>query len=98
MSRRLVLTLALSLTLYAAAPAQTGEHVSTLADQRGVGITIYNAELALVRDRRRLALPQGESRLALRDVSAKIQPETALLQSVGSPSRRRSRTSASSVL
>jgi hypothetical protein len=87
MPRRLVLTLALSLTLYAAAPAQTGEHVSTLADQRGVGITIYNAELALVRDRRRLALPQGESRLAMRDVSAKIQPETALLQSVDAPGR-----------
>ena len=67
--------------------ASTGERVSTLADQSGVGITIYNSELALVRDRRRLALPHGESRLALRDVSAKIQPETALLQSVGNPGR-----------
>jgi hypothetical protein len=67
--------------------AQAGELVSTLSDQSGVGITIYNSELALVRDRRRLALPHGESRLALRDVSAKIQSETALLQSVGNPGR-----------
>ncbi len=84
--------LTLSLALLAAAPAaqagaQAGERVSTLADQRAVGITIYNAELALVRDRRRLTLPRGTSRLALRDVSAKIQPETALLQSVGAPGR-----------
>ena len=85
--RRAVLATVLAATLTAAVSAATGEHVSTLADQRGVGITIYNSELALVRDRRRLALPHGESRLALRDVSAKIQPETALLQSVGNAGR-----------
>ena len=85
--RRAVLAIGLAATLTAAVSAATGERVSTLADQRGVGITIYNSELALVRDRRRLALPHGESHLALRDVSAKIQPETALLQSVGNPGR-----------
>ncbi len=88
MRRPLTLSLAvLVLALAARASADPGERVSTLADQRGVGITIYNADLALVRDRRRLTLPRGESRLALRDVSAKIQPETALLQSVGAPDR-----------
>lgn len=81
------LALVLLVALGATAAADTGEHVSTLADQTGVGITIYNANLALVRDRRRVDLPQGESRLALRDVSAQIQPETALLQSVGAPQR-----------
>jgi len=85
--RRAVLATVLAATLTAAVSAETGERVSTLADQRGVGITIYNSDLALVRDRRRLALPHGESRLALRDVSAKIQSETALLQSVGNPGR-----------
>jgi len=77
----------LVLALGATASADPGERVSTLADQSGVGITIYNADLALVRDRRKVDLPQGESRLALRDVSARIQPETALLQSVGAPQR-----------
>jgi hypothetical protein len=84
-------SLTLALTLVAAlgtrATADPAEHVSTLTDQRAVGITIYNADLALVRDRRHLALPRGESHLALRDVSAKMQPETALLQSLTAPSR-----------
>jgi hypothetical protein len=87
MPRPFILALALATVLCATASAEPGERVSTLDDQRGVGITIYNTDLALVRDRRHVALPQGESRLALRDVSARIQPETALLQSVGNPSR-----------
>jgi hypothetical protein len=87
MRRPFSLALAFAVMLCAAASAQSGERVSTLDDQRGVGITIYNTDLALVRDRRHVALPQGESRLALRDVSARIQPETALLQSVGNPGR-----------
>src|ERR1700730_1240790 len=87
MPRRLTLAALFTVALCAAASAETGERVSTLADQRAVGITIYNAELALVRDRRRVTLPAGESRLALRDVSAQIQPETALLQSVAAPGR-----------
>jgi len=87
MPRPFILALALAAALFATASAETGERVSTLDDQRGVGITIYNTDLALVRDRRHVALPQGESRLALRDVSARIQPETALLQSVGNPGR-----------
>ena len=86
MRRRLILTLTLIATM-GVSTADPHERVSTLADQRAVGITIYNAELALVRDRRHVALPRGESHLALRDVSAKMQPETALLQSVGSPGR-----------
>ncbi len=87
MPRPFILALGFAVVLYATASADPGERVSTLDDQRGVGITIYNTDLALVRDRRHVALPQGESRLALRDVSARIQPETALLQSVGNPGR-----------
>ena len=87
MPRPFMVALAFATVLCATASADPGERVSTLDDQRGVGITIYNADLALVRDRRHIALPQGESRLALRDVSARIQPETALLQSVGNPGR-----------
>jgi hypothetical protein len=85
--RRTVCALVLTASLCGAASAAAGERISTLDDQRGVGITIYNTDLALVRDRRHLTLPRGESRLALRDVSAQIQSETALLQSVGAPGR-----------
>jgi len=53
---------------------------STLDDQTAIAVTIYNEDLALVKDRRRLELPQGRLDLAFRDVSARIKPETALLR------------------
>ncbi|MEJ2269995.1 MAG: hypothetical protein P8Y04_09505 [Desulfobulbaceae bacterium] len=61
----------------AAAP----EKVSTLADQKEVAVTIYNENLALVKDKRTLFLPAGEITLAFREVSGMMRPETALLQS-----------------
>ena len=45
-------------------------------------MTIYNANLALVKDQRRIKLKSGLNNLALRDVSAQIRPETALLRSL----------------
>ena len=86
---RRALTLALIAVMLSAssAIANPGERISTQADQWAVGVTIYNADLALVRDRRHLVLPRGESKLALRDVSARIQPETALLQSANGSGR-----------
>ncbi len=56
------------------------ENRSTLDDQTAVAVTIYNEDLALVKDRRRLELPIGGLDLAFRDVSARMQPETALLR------------------
>ena len=56
------------------------ERRSTLDDQTAVAVTIYNEDLALVKDRRQLELPVGGLDLAFRDVSACIQPETALLR------------------
>jgi len=85
--RRAIVACGLMATLCTPVSAAPGERQSTLADQRAVGVTIYNSDLALVRDRRHVTLPAGQSRLALRDVSAQIQPETALLQSVGAPGR-----------
>ena len=55
---------------------------TTLDDQTGLAVTIYNQDLALIRDRRRVSLPKGESQLAIRDVSAKIRPETTLLKNL----------------
>jgi hypothetical protein len=61
------------------------EVVSTLADQQEVAVTIYNEDLALVRDQRQLTMPVGNVDLALREVSAQIRPETALLHSLKHP-------------
>ena len=46
---------------------------STLDDQKALAVTVYNGDLALVKDTRRLTLPAGESVLELRDVSAQIR-------------------------
>jgi hypothetical protein len=65
--------------------AQPVEMRSTLADQTDVAVTIYNDNLALVKDQRRVQLKSGPLALAFRDVSAKMRPETALLRSVSAP-------------
>lgn len=75
----------LLLALLANAAAQTEEQRSTLADQREVAVTIYNENLALIKDQRKLQLKAGPSALAFRDVSARMRPETALLRSVNAP-------------
>ena len=58
------------------------ESRSTLNDQQNVAVTIYNGDLALVKDTRKVKLKTGLNSLALRDVSAQIRPETALLRSI----------------
>lgn len=63
------------------------EITSSLADQKEVAVTIYNEDLALVRDHRQVSLPTGENSLALREVSAMIRPETALLRNIKSPDK-----------
>ena len=60
----------------------TADITSTAADRSATAITIYNDNLALVKDRRKLTLPAGLVRLSLREVAAQLQPETALLRAV----------------
>jgi hypothetical protein len=68
--------------LLAAQPAET---VTTRSDQQALAITIYNSNLALVRDQRELRLPKGDLDLAFQEVSALIRPETALLRNLTEP-------------
>ncbi len=58
---------------------------STLENQQSVAVTIYNNDLALVKDVRNINLNTGLNAVALRDVSAQIRPETALLRSINAP-------------
>lgn len=81
--RRVVLT-SLLLALSHPVAAETEEVRSTLQDQQQVAVTIYNSNLALVKDQRRIHLNGGANLLAFRDVSARIRPETALLRSLTS--------------
>jgi hypothetical protein len=61
------------------------EAKSTLSDQQSVAVTIYNQDLALVKDTRKVSIKAGLNALALRDVSAQMRPETALLRSINAP-------------
>lgn len=62
--------------------AESDEIRSTFNEQQSVAVTIYNNNLALVKDQRKTKLNRGMNNLALRDVSAQIRPETALLRSL----------------
>ncbi len=64
------------------AAAQVVEKLTTQDDQTAVAITIYNDNLALIKDQRKVRLDKGTNRLAFRGVSAKMRPETAMLRSL----------------
>lgn len=56
------------------------EHSSTAADREATAVTVYNGDLALVKEVRKVDLNSGLNRLSLREVSAQMRPETALLK------------------
>ena len=84
-TNRLGAAAAAVLCAFSSAHAAVDERPSGLADQQSVAVTIYNENLALVKDVRRVALDQGANRLALREVSGRMRPETAQLRSLSHP-------------
>jgi hypothetical protein len=70
---------------FSSGPVLGGEVVSTAADQSAVAVTIYNDNLALVKDARRVDLERGFNQLAWREVSAQLRPETAQLRNASNP-------------
>jgi len=76
MSHLLLSILALGLL----AGAAGAEQVTDPKDQVALSLTLYNQDLALIRDRRRVTLATGIQDLAIRGVSGRLQPQTALLE------------------
>jgi hypothetical protein len=70
----------LAVAVQAAEPVR--DVTSGAADREAVAVTVYNDDLALVKERRRVDLPAGPARLSLREVAAQMRPETALLRAV----------------
>jgi hypothetical protein len=66
-----------------ATPALADEVSVGIDRQTGIAVTIYNGDLALIRDQRKVDLVSGLNELAFIDVSAGIRPETALLTTQG---------------
>lgn len=71
---------------FTGAVAQTVDQTSTARDRQSVNITVYNSNLGLVRETRRLSLPSGRIALRFSDVTAQIRPETVHLASLTAPS------------
>ena len=69
--------------------SQTSEQTTTARDRQSVNITVYNSNLGLVRETRRLTLPSGRIALRFADVTAQIRPETVHLASLTAPSALR---------
>lgn len=85
-------SLSVSLFIAALSPASVpalaaprGEIVTTPADQKAVAVTIYNNNLALIKDTRRVALARQFNTLAWRGVSSQMRPESAQLRNLASP-------------
>ncbi|MEO3427541.1 DUF4139 domain-containing protein [Pelagibius sp. CAU 1746] len=76
---------ALVVTLMAALPswAAAQEVPVTAESRRALTLTVYNQNLGLVSESRRVDLPAGESLLAIEDVPRQLQPETVLLAAPG---------------
>src|SRR5262245_65769109 len=60
---------------------------STLDDQVDLAVTVYNSDIALVRDVRDLQLPRGSFDLRFMDIAATVNPATVHFRSVTGPSR-----------
>ncbi|MEM7196018.1 MAG: DUF4139 domain-containing protein [Pseudomonadota bacterium] len=62
--------------------AHADEVVSDQSHQTSIAVTIYNENLALVRDVREVPLRAGEIPLAFTEVSALIRPETSIMSAI----------------
>jgi hypothetical protein len=71
----------------AAAPQTKGQDASTLDDQTELALTVYNSDLALVRDVRNVQLPRGTFDLRFMDIAATVNPATVHFRSLTEPSR-----------
>jgi len=60
---------------------------STLDDQSELAVTVYNSDIALVRDVRNLTLAHGSSDLRFMDIAATVNPATVHFRSLSEPSR-----------
>src|SRR4029450_931650 len=71
----------------AAPAADTQPRSSSLSDQVELAVTVYNSEIALVRDVRTLQLPRGAFDLRFMDIAATVNPATVHFRSLTEPSR-----------
>jgi hypothetical protein len=80
-------TLADRTTPTVSAQTAAAQNQTTLDDQTELALTVYNSDIALVRDVRNLQLPRGTSNLRFMDIAATVNPATVHFRSLSEPSR-----------
>jgi hypothetical protein len=93
-----ILVMAIGALVLAASPARAQSaagkeeaaakaHSTTEKDQVDLSLTVYNSNIALVRDVRQIRLPAGTFPLHFEDVAATINPATVHFRSLNDPSK-----------
>ena len=77
----------MGLIFFVCAGAFSQAQKSTQQDQTGVEVTVYNSNIGLVKDTRKIQLPVGEGELQFEDVASYIMPETVFVTSVNFPKK-----------
>jgi hypothetical protein len=65
----------------------SGDQATSLNDQTDLAVTVYNSNIALVRDVRQLTLPAGAFRLKFMDIAATVNPATVHFRSLTEPEK-----------
>jgi hypothetical protein len=76
--------------VYAAQEKQAthaGDQATSLNDQTELNVTVYNSNIALIRDLRQLTLPSGAFRLKFMDIAATVNPATVHFRSLTDPEK-----------
>jgi hypothetical protein len=63
------------------------EQSTSLNDQTDLAVTVYNSNIALIRDVRQLQLPTGAFRLKFMDIAATVNPATVHFRSITEPQK-----------
>jgi hypothetical protein len=63
------------------------DRATSLGDQTDLSVTVYNSNIALIRDVRNLSLPNGVFRLKLMDIAATVNPATVHFRSLNEPDK-----------
>ena len=70
-----------------ASRSAAGDQATGLNDQTDLAVTVYNSNIALVRDVRQLNLPSGAFRLKFEDIAATVNPATVHFRSLTDPEK-----------
>ena len=68
-----------------ALPALAAETEIPVTARKDIEVTVYENDLALVKDRRTVKLPAASAELAFVGVSGRMRPETALFRALNGP-------------